>query len=389
MSLPFLLEIGSEEIPDWMIQSALADLRAGFEKLALPHERVQVDATPRRLVLRAWGLQERQADSIERVQGPAKSAPPQAVEGFARKQGATAAELSVETTPKGEYYVFHKKLTGRATKDLLAEAVPGIVLGIYFPKTMYWTAKSGPRFIRPIRWLLGLLGDEIVPFEIGGVRSGNLTSGHRRLGAREVLVTCDDYEQRLRDHGVILSADERRQRIVSGLGAAKTDESLLETLVYLTEFPTTIEGSFDPQFLELPAEVLVTVMRHHQRYFSVEDADGKLQPKFVAVMNIGADPEGFVRHGNERVLRARFNDGRFFWETDLKKTLMDRRADLAHVTFQAKLGSYKDKAKRMKALAKELGGKASAVRAADICKCDLTTELVKEFTDLQGVVGGL
>jgi len=389
MSLPFLLEIGSEEIPDWMIKSALDDLRAGFEKLALPHERVQVDATPRRLVLRAWGIEERQADSVERLQGPAKSAPPQAVEGFARKQGVTAADLTVETTPKGEYYVFHKKIAGRATKDLLAEALPGIILGIYFPKTMYWTAKSGPRFIRPIRWLVALLGDDIVPFEIGGVRSGNLTSGHRRLGAREVVVSCDDFEQRLRDHGVILSADERRQRILSGLGAAKIDDALLETLVYLTEFPTAIEGSFDAQFLELPAEVLVTVMRHHQRYFSVEDSEGKLQPKFVAVMNIGSDPEGFVRRGNERVLRARFNDARFFWETDLKKTLLDRRADLAHVTFQAKLGSYKDKAKRMKALVKELGGKASAARAADLCKCDLVTELVKEFTELQGVVGGL
>jgi len=227
-----------------------------------------------------------------------------------------------------------------------------------------------------------------VPFEIGGVRSGNLTSGHRRLGAREIVVNCGDYEQRLRDHGVILSAGERRQRILNGLGGAKADEGLLETLVYLTEFPTTIEGSFDPQFLELPAEVLVTVMRHHQRYFSMEDGQGKLQPKFVAVMNIGADPEGFVRRGNERVLRARFNDARFFWETDQKKKLVDRRADLAHVTFQAKLGSYKDKARRMKALVKELGGKASAARAADLCKCDLTTELVKEFTELQGVVGG-
>jgi len=389
MSLPFLLEIGSEEIPDWMIKSALNDLRAGFEKLALPHERIQLDATPRRLVLRAWGLEERQADTIERIQGPSKSAPPQAVEGFARKQGVTAADLTIETTPKGDYYVFHKKVAGRPTKDLLADALPGIVLGIYFPKTMYWTGKDGPRFIRPIRWLVALLGDDIVPFEIGGVRSGNLTSGHRRLGAREIVVSSRDYEQRLRDHGVILSAGERRERILSGLGAAKADEGLLETLVYLTEFPTTIEGSFDPQFLELPAEVLVTVMRHHQRYFSVEDGEGKLLPKFVAVMNIGSDPEGFVKRGNERVLRARFNDARFFWETDQKKKLADRRADLAHVTFQAKLGSYKDKARRMKALVKELGGKASAARAAELCKCDLTTELVKEFTELQGVVGGL
>jgi glycyl-tRNA synthetase beta chain len=389
MSLPFLLEIGTEEIPDWMIKSALEDLRAQFVKLGIAHDSLRVDATPRRLVLRASGLPERQADSEERVQGPSRSAPPQAVEGFARKQGAAPGDLSVEATAKGEYYVFHKKVAGRAIKDILAAALPGIILGIYFPKTMYWTGKGGPRFIRPIRWLVALLGDETVPFEIGSVRSGNLTSGHRRLGAREVVVTCEDFEERLRDHCVILSAEERRQRIVGGLGGAKVDEALLETLVYLTEYPTAIEGSFDPQFLELPAEVLVTVMRHHQRYFSVEDAEGNLLPKFVAVMNIGSDPEGFVRRGNERVLRARFTDARFFWDADQKKKLAERRADLASVTFQAKLGSYRDKAKRMKALVKELGGKASAVRAADLCKCDLTTELVKEFTELQGVVGGL
>jgi glycyl-tRNA synthetase beta chain len=440
MSLPFLLEIGTEEIPDWMIKSALEDLRAGFVKLGIPHESVQVDATPRRLVLRAFGLPERQADSEERVQGPSKSAPPQAVEGFARKQGAAPSDLAIEATPKGEYYVFHKKVAGRATKDILAAALPGIVLGIYFPKTMYWTGKSGPRFIRPIRWLVALLGDQTVPFEIGGVRSGNLSSGHRRLGSSEIVVTCEDFEQRLRDHCVILSADERRQRIVQGLGGdrsltvaaptdspdgavvadspsrdgcdglterdgasvtdsrsrddgavgrVKVDAALLETLVYLTEYPTPIEGSFDPQFLELPAEVLVTVMRHHQRYFSVEDAEGNLLPKFVAVMNIGSDPEGFVRRGNERVLRARFTDARFFWDSDQKKKLADRRTLLGSVTFQAKLGSYRDKAKRMKLLVKELGGKASAVRAADLCKCDLTTELVKEFPELQGAVGGL
>jgi glycyl-tRNA synthetase beta chain len=389
MSLPFLLEIGTEEIPDWMILNALEDLRAAFVKLGIQHESVQVNATPRRLVLRASGLPARQADSVERVQGPSQSSPPQAVEGFARKQGAAPGELAVETTPKGEYYVFHKKVAGRATKDILSAALPGMVLGIYFPKTMYWTGKGGPRFIRPIRWLVALLGGETVPFEIGGVRSGNLSSGHRRLGAKEIAVTCADYEQKLRDNCVILSADERRQRIVDGLAGAKVDSALLETLVYLTEYPTPIEGSFDPQFLELPAEVLVTVMRHHQRYFSVEDADGKLLPKFIAVMNIGSDPEGFVRRGNERVLRARFTDARFFWDSDQKKKLVDRRADLAHVTFQAKLGSYKDKAKRMKLLVKELGGKASAGRAADLCKCDLTTEMVGEFPELQGVVGGL
>ena len=391
MSLPFLFEIGVEEIPDWMIPDALENLRVLFEKLDIPHESVTLDATPRRLVLRAEGLPARQADSQERVLGPAKSAPPQAVEGFARKQGVKPEDLTVETTPKGEYYGFIKKVPGRLTKDILAEALPGIILRIYFPKTMYWTGKSGPRFIRPIRWIVAMLGEEIVPFELAGVRSGSLTCGHRRLGAKEIAVTPADYVERLRHHYVILSAEERRNRIREGLAGVrvKPDPALLETLVYLTEYPTPIVGGFDPQFLELPEEVLVTVMRHHQKYFSVEDAQGKLAPQFATVMNIGADPEGFVRRGNERVLRARFNDARFFWETDQKKKLADRLPDLAHITFQAKLGSYRDKTKRMMALVKELGGKTLAVRAARLSKCDLSTELVKEFTELQGVVGGL
>jgi len=391
VSLPFLFEIGVEEIPDWMIPDALENLRLLFEKLEIPYESVTLDATPRRLVLRAEGLPARQADSQERVLGPAKSAPAQAVEGFARKQGVKPEDLAIEATPKGEYYSYVRKVPGRLTKDILAAALPGIILQIYFPKTMYWTGKNGPRFIRPIRWIVTVLGEEIVPFELAGVRSGASTSGHRRLGAKEIAVTPADYVARLRDHHVILSAEERRNRIRDGLAGVrvKPDPALLETLVYLTEYPTPIMGSFDPQFLELPEEVLITVMRHHQKYFSVEDAQGKLAPQFVAVMNIDADPEGIVRRGNERVLRARFNDARFFWETDQKKKLADRLPDLAHVTFQAKLGSYRAKTRRMMALVKELGGKTPAVRAARLSKCDLSTELVKELTELQGVVGGL
>jgi glycyl-tRNA synthetase beta chain len=391
MSLPLLLEIGAEEIPDWMITNALENLRLLFEKLEIPHESVTLDATPRRLVLRAEGLPEKQPDREERLQGPAKSAPPQAVAGFAKKQGIKPEDLATEVGPKGEYYVYTKKVAGRLTRDILADGLPNVILSLYFPKTMYWTGKGGARFIRPIRWIVAMLGEEIVPFELAGVRSGALSAGHRRLGAKEVAVTPADYEQRLRDHHVILSAAERREKITSELAGVrvKADSALLDTLVYLTEYPTPITGSFDEQFLALPEEVLVTVMRHHQKYFSVEDADGKLAPQFVAVMNIPSDPEGFVRRGNERVLRARFNDARFFWDADQKKLLADRVADLANVTFQAKLGSYLEKAARMQALVQQLGGDTLAVRAAELAKADLTTELVKEFTELQGVVGGL
>jgi len=384
MSLPLLLEIGTEEIPDWMIAGALANLK---EQLAALGVSARMDATPRRLVARAEGLPERLPDTEERVNGPRKNAPEKAVEGFARKQGVTPAELTVE----GEYYTYLRKTPGRRMIDVLAEALPGIILKIPFPKTMYWTAKGGPRFIRPIRWIVALLGADVIPFELAGVQSGSVTSGHRRLGAASVPVTVENYEQQLRNNFVILSAAERRKKIEDGIASlsVKPDASLLETLVYLTEYPTPIVGGFDPQFLELPEEVLVTVMRHHQRYFSVVDESGKLAPRFVAVMNIDADREGLVRRGNERVLRARFNDARFFWQTDQRKKLADRVEDLGHVTFQAKLGTYLEKTERVAALVRDLGGDAHAECAARLAKCDLTTELVKEFTELQGVVGGL
>ncbi len=401
LSLPFLLEIGSEEIPDWMIVPALNNLQDMFQSF-LDQQGIggmvqSVDATPRRLVLRAEGLKERQDDSSELLLGPPKSAGPGAVNGFARKMGVKPEELGVESTAKGEYVSFRKLTPGRATRDLLAGALGGIILKIYFPKSMYWNGKGSERFIRPIRWIVALLGDSIVPFAIGPVHAANHTEGHRLLGRKSVLVTDGNFEEQLLENGVILSAKQRRNRIEEAIAGllegkdlrARSDEDLLNTLVYITEYPTPILGAFDPQFLELPSEILVTVMRHHQKYFSVEQADGSLAPHFIAVMNTDADPDGLVRQGNERVLRARFNDARFFWEVDQKKKLEDRVADLAHVTFQAKLGSYLEKTDRVVELVGSLGGDASAQRAARLLKCDLTTEMVKEFTDLQGIIGGL
>jgi glycyl-tRNA synthetase beta chain len=382
VSLDFLLEIGTEEIPHWMIPGALAQLA----KLDLLGATPRVDATPRRLVVRAEGLPERTPDSEQVVKGPPITAGDKAAEGFAKKQGADASALR----KAGNYFELVKKVSGRGVLDILAESLPAAILGIQWPKTMYWTDRSGPRFIRPIRWLVALLGDQVIPIEIGRVKSGNVTRGHRILGASSIPVTIATYESALRKNFVILAAHERRHKIEKECAAlgAKLDGDLVETLTYITEFPTAIKGDFDPAYLELPAEVLTTVMRHHQKYFSVEDAIG-LAPTFVAVMNTSGDPEGLVKHGNERVLKARFNDARFFWNVDQAKKLADRVEDLAHVTFQAKLGSYKEKAERVVALVKELGGDENAQRAALLCKCDLTTEMVKEFTDLQGVVGGL
>jgi glycyl-tRNA synthetase beta chain len=379
----FLLEIGTEEIPHWMIPSALDQLK----KLDIFGATPKVDATPRRLIVRATGLPSRTPDQEQLVKGPPISAGDKAAQGFAKKQGVDFSAMQ----KAGDYYELRKKIPGREVRDLLAESLPTSILGIQWPKTMYWGAKGGPRFIRPIRWIVALLDDQIIDFEIAGVKSANISRGHRVLGNAQINVGYASVETELRSNKVILSASERRHKIeteAKALGAT-LDPDLVETLTYITEYPAAIRGDFDPSYLELPAEVLTMVMRHHQKYFAVETSPGVLAPHFVAVMNIPDDPDGLVKRGNERVLKARFNDARFFWEVDQKKKLADRVQDLSKVTFQAKLGSYLEKTHRVVALVKELGGDESAQRAALLAKADLTTEMVKEFTDLQGIVGGL
>ncbi len=394
----FLLEIGTEEIPDWMIEPALEDLRSRYQErfAAFGGSALMVDATPRRLVLLAKDILEQAPDVQTVIPGPYTSAGAKAAEGFARKQGTTVDRLAKLCDDKGERFVFHQLTRGLAAAVALAEKLPEIIAGIHFPKTMYWTGKDGVRFIRPIRWIVALLDETPVRFEVAGVKSGNLTRGHRVLGAKDpISVTAATYLDRLRENFVIVKAEERKQRIEAALGAdVQRDDELLRTLVYLTEFPTPIRGSFDPSYLELPKEILSTVMRHHQRYFSVVKSDGTLAPQFVAVTNTDGDPDGLIRQGNERVLRARFNDARFFWQVDQQKRLEARLPDLAKVTFQARLGSYEDKTHRIVdltvELAKQIGADMGAAgRAALLCKCDLTTDMVKEFTDLQGIVGGL
>jgi len=400
VSLPFLLEIGTEEIPDWMIVPALNNLQDMFQSLldqhALGGKVASIAATPRRLVLRADGLLEQQATKKERRRVPPvfkDLATSPALESYLRKNQISIGDIYHE----GPDHFYTKETSGQATAAILARELPNLILKIQWPKTMYWNGKDSERFIRPVRWLVALLSDAVVPFEIGGVHSGDTTVGHRLLGRPSILVSIENFEQQLKSNGVILSADQRRDKIeteIAGLLAGKglkvkPDPDLLHTLVYITEFPTAILGGFDLQYLELPQEVLTTVMRHHQKYFSVVDADGNLAPNFIAVMNTNADPDGLVRHGNERVLRARFNDARFFWQVDQKRNLEARLPDLSTVIFQAKVGSYFQKTERIVALVQALGGDRNAQRAALLCKCDLTTDMVKEFTDLQGVVGGL
>jgi len=413
----FLLEIGTEEIPDRMVEGALADLEKKFlDALESANLRagvaVKTEGTPRRLALIATGLEARQADREETLSGPPKNVafddagnPTKAGLGFARRAGAALEDI--EVGPDNKLRVV-KKVAGRATRDLLAEALPEVIVSVYFPKTMYWAGKTGPRFIRPIRWLLALFDGSVVEFEIAGVASSNRTQGHRRLGKSDVEISdAADYRAKLAENCVVLAAIERRGRIGEGIRAlvppdgpssVVANPQLLNTLTYLTEYPTVISGEFDPTFLSLPKEVLETVMLVHQKYFAVANAEsGEIEPRFLAVTNLNGDPDGIVRRGNERVLRARFNDARFFWETDQQRTLADRVEDLKAVTFLAKLGSYFDKSERMRAVVAKLADslgvsketKKNADRAAQLAKCDLTTEMVGEFPELQGAVGGL
>ncbi|HEY2362434.1 MAG TPA: glycine--tRNA ligase subunit beta [Candidatus Angelobacter sp.] len=415
----FLLEIGTEEIPARMIQEASQELLKRVEDLlaksALPHQGVKRLETPRRLTLIASGIPATQPDVQEQLTGPATKVaykdgqPTPAAHAFAKKAGVDVSQLQKVTTPKGEYLTASVTNKGKPASQLLAELLPKEIASIYWPKNMYWRAGKPERFVRPVRWIVALLDGEIIPLEFAGIKAGNQSRGHRILGPAQVAIASPSrYAETMQGaHVTTLSAD-REYKIRKALDAAtrtvpgarwREDAELLKTVVNLTEWPSAILGSFDKEYLSLPEEVLVTVMRDHQKYFAVEDAEHKLAPYFLAVLNTEGDPDGLIRHGNERVLRARFNDARFFWDTDQKVPIKQRIEMLKAVTFQKDLGSYFDKAERMVNLGDRLCRIVDTVfprvnpnaiqQAAWHAKTDLTTELVKEFTELQGVVGGL
>src|SRR5208337_2850773 len=415
----FLLEIGCEEIPARMIDAASRELRERLSTL-LQRERLEPSGaiscldTPRRLAVLASGLPAAQPDLTEQVNGPSAQVaykdgqPTPAADAFAKKVGVEVGNLAKVSTPKGEYLAATVTRKGRAAGEILAETLPKEISALYWPKNMYWR-KRGELFVRPVRWLVAMLDDKVVPLELFGIPAGNKSRGHRIIsGSQAVAISAPSaYVEALRG-AKVLGAAEREQVIRKALDAATRtipgarwceDKPLVATVVNLTEFPSVILGGFDPEFLDLPEEVLVTVMRDHQKYFAIEDANGKLLPHFLAVLNTDADSEGLIRHGNERVLRARFNDARFFWHTDQKQTLRQRVELLRNVTFQKDLGSYYEKTMRVQHLASSLAATVKrsgmAIRpgvvhkAALLAKTDLTTELVKEFTELQGIVGGL
>jgi glycyl-tRNA synthetase beta chain len=414
-----LLEIGCEEIPARMINGASEELQKRVSDL-LSRERLNFAApisvvdTPRRLAVMVSGVSPAQPDVTEQVTGPAVSVafkdgqPTPAAHAFAKKAGVDVNDLERISTAKGEYLSAKVTKKGGAAAEILAATLPKEISSIYWPKNMYWR-KPGERFVRPVRWVVAMLDQQVIPLELDGIRAGNQTQGHRLLAKGEVLVPSagTPYLEVL-ERAKVLPRVAREKRIRAELDKAtrkiagarwREDKELLATVVNLTEFPSVILGNFDPEFLELPEEVLVTVMRDHQKYFAIEDSSGKLAPHFLAVLNTDGDPSGLIQHGHERVLRARFNDARFFWTTDQKRCLRDRVDMLRNVTFQKDLGSYFDKATRVQRLAswlsETLRQNTIAVRpgvvhkAACLAKTDLTTELVKEFTELQGIVGGL
>ena len=401
-----------------MIDAASQELRERVSALLsrerLPAGEVTCFDTPRRLAVMATGVPAAQADVTEQVTGPSASVaykdgqPTPAAHAFAKKAGVEVSQLERVATGKGEYLSAKVTKKGRSASEILTESLPKELSSIYWPKSMYWR-KPHERFVRPVRWLVAMLDEEPIPLEFDGIWAGKTSRGHRILFQGNVAIprAGSAYVDALRA-AKVLGRGEREQQIRKALDTAtraipgarwREDKSLLDTVVNLTEFPSVVLGGFDSRFLALPEEVLVTVMRDHQKYFAVDDASGKLLPHFLAVLNTDGDREGLIRHGNERVLRARFSDARFFWETDQKRSLLERLELLRHVTFQKDLGSYYAKTRRVQRLCSWLSEiikqSGMAVRAgvvhkaACLAKADLTTELVKEFTELQGIVGGL
>jgi glycyl-tRNA synthetase beta chain len=420
----FLFEIGLEEIPARMIASAEQELATRVknlltvERLLDTNAAVRSYATPRRLAVTVSGVLERQQDTTEQLTGPAwkiafkDGQPTPAAQAFAKKAGVAVDALVKHTTPKGEYVSATVTRAGRSAAEILVEKLPAELGKIYWAKSMYWRPGKPERFVRPVQWMVALLDSAVAPVEFGGKTANNVSYGHRVLhGDAPITIAIPaDYAAKLQAAYVIADAALRRERIRKALdrvtrtvdGARwREDESLVETVTQLTEWPTVVLGTFEHEYLDLPDEVLVTVMRDHQKYFAVDDASGRLAPHFLAVLNtqVGAAGEAIIRHGNERVLRARFNDARFFWTFDQKTPLAERVELLKAVTFQKDLGSYFTKTETNLRLAAALAtmvrtrgvevDESALLTATRLAKADLTAELVKEFTELQGIIGGL
>lgn len=410
-----VVELGVEEIPSSMIEDATSQFAGNLSRLLneqhLSTGEITKWWTPRRIIVGISDIPVRQDDRRETVMGPprrvaydAAGAPTRAATAFAEKAGVLMSRIKIIQTQKGEYLAVDRVLRGDKTLKILQTLIPSAIAGIQFPKTMHWTADHF-RFARPLRWIVALFAGRTVRFTIADVKSSNVTTGHRFLGKSRIAVdSLASLQEKLRENSVVVDPAERREIIMSGLGMEAQacggtlleDPDLLQTVVNLNEAPSVIRGAFEERFLSLPKEILITVMREHQKYFSVLGSSGELLPAFLAVVNLQRDPGHIIRTGHERVLRARLADASFFWETDRKIPLGDREPALKNVLFQENLGSYHEKTRRILALLPEVTralGRQDLLpdleTAAHLFKCDLITEMVKEFTDLQGVVGGL
>lgn len=409
MSKTLLLEIGTEEVPAHVMPGILSQLKENaaktFEELRIEYKNIKTLGTPRRSALLVEGLAEQQADLSKENRGPAVNIafdadgnPTKAAQGFARGQGVKPEEL---VTKDGYVYAMvHEK--GGQTVDLLGDTLKGLVDGLNFPNNMHW-ADLDYKFIRPLRWLVALYGQDVIDFEVANVKSGRTSRGHRFLSEGDFeIANAEDYVEACRKASIIVDQNERcemiRQQIAevaaANGGQAEVNEDLLEEVLYLVEYPTALCGKFDEKYLALPAEAVITPMRDHQRYFPVLK-DGKLLPLFITIRNGGKEHLETVQHGNERVLRARLEDAQFFFDEDRKKTLEQHGEKLKTVVFQDGLGTIYDKALRLEVLAGYIADaiganeqdKKDAVRAAKLAKADLVTGMVTEFTELQGVMG--
>lgn len=413
----FLLELFSEEIPARMQPAAAKQLAERFAALlseaGLTAEHVETHATPRRLALLATGLPAASAATAEERRGPRADAPAQAIEGFLKSTGLSRDQLEQRDTGKGVFLFATLKSDGRSTADILAERLPALITGFQWPKSQRWgpasVSTASPRWVRPLRAIVALLDEAVIPFEAMGLQSGRETFGHRFMGPKAPIRIDSPatYAAQLADAHVILSAEERRRIIREGAEKAaaaaglrlRPDEGLEAENAGLTEWPVPLLGRFDPAYLDVPPEVIQLTMRTNQKYFAVEDGDGKLAPAFICVANlVAADGGATIIGGNQRVLSARLADARFFWEQDKQVSLETRAQALRGIVFHEKLGTMAEKVERVAKLARWLvethpdqfpGAAPETVeRAARLAKADLTTGTVGEFPELQGIIGG-
>ena len=410
-----LFEIGAEEIPAGYIEPALNQMKALFTEQA-KKQRLEVHSicstgTPRRLTLFVQGLPQKQESVMEEVQGPSAAVafdkaenPTKAGLGFAKSQGVDIKDLQTKKTPKGEYCFAIKKIEGHGTLHILPDIVTAVIRNISFPKSMKWK-RNGLFFARPIRSLLALFGDQVVPVEINGIKADRFIFGHPFLSGQKIEISeanWELYKKLLKQEHVVVDITERREtlrtkitQLMAPYGATIDDEELLDEVTNLVEYPNAIECSFDEEFLDIPADVIETAMKEHQRYFPIRKKEGKLLNKFIAVLNRNESNADTAIRGNERVLKARLSDARFFWKEDRKTPLIKRVEDLKNLAFLEKLGNYFDRTNRIIKLSKYISTRLAlpheeielVKRAAELCKADLLTQMVGEFPSLQGIMG--